>query len=57
MGEYMTAYRLHRADRLSKTQELANLVKESRAFMSQIAKAKTAKLSKCLVNRLSEEYC
>lgn len=30
---------------VSKTEELATLVKESRAFMSSIAKAKTAKLS------------
>lgn len=31
---------------ISKTQELANLVSDSRTFMSQIAKAKTARLSK-----------
>ena len=33
---------------LSKSQELAQLVTDSRTFMSQIAKAKTAKLSEQL---------
>ncbi|EKC98315.1 hypothetical protein A1Q2_07329 [Trichosporon asahii var. asahii CBS 8904] len=33
-----------------KTEELAKLVKESRAFMSQIAKAKTAKLIRSLID-------
>jgi hypothetical protein len=41
-----------RADQASKTKELAQLVTDSRTFMSQIAKAKTAKLSKLLLVRL-----
>lgn len=32
---------------ISKAKELAQLVTDSRTFMSQIAKAKTAKLSEC----------